>query len=72
MIKIKKFLKRTEEKTVKSNYEKQVYIGRDYFLKYDQNMLIEKYGLEYDKDYLYLKYIGTKYRITSGRRDNRI
>lgn len=64
MIKIKKFLKRTEEKTVKSNYEKQVYIGRDYFLKYDQNMLIEKYGLEYDKDYLYLKYIGTKYRIT--------
>ncbi|RGD66237.1 DUF3786 domain-containing protein [Lachnospiraceae bacterium OF09-6] len=27
-------------------------------------MLIEKYGLEYDKDYLYLKYIGKKYRIT--------
>lgn len=46
-----------------SNYEKQVYIGREYFLKYDQNMLIKKYGLEHDKDYLYLKYIGMDYRI---------
>lgn len=52
------------ENIMQSNYEKQVYIGRDYFLKYDQNMLTKKYGLEYDKDYLYLKYIGTKYRIT--------
>lgn len=48
---------------MESNYEKQVYIGREYFLKYDQNMLIKKYGLEHDKDYLYLKYIGTEYRI---------
>ncbi|MEI3138605.1 MAG: hypothetical protein V8T31_02955 [Lachnospiraceae bacterium] len=71
MIKIKEILKRTEEKTVKSNYEKQVYIGRDYFLKYDQNMLIEKYGLEYDKDYLYLKYMGQNI-VLLGRRDNRI
>ena len=38
-------------------------MGREYFLKYDQNMLIKKYGLEYDKEYLYLKYIGTEYRI---------
>ena len=48
---------------MESNYEKQVYMGREYFLKYDQNMLIKKYGLEYDKEYLYLKYIGTEYRI---------
>ena len=48
---------------MESNYEKQVYIGRLYFLKYDQDMLIKKYGLEHDKDYLYLKYIGTEYRI---------
>ena len=48
---------------MESNYEKQVYTGREYFLKYDQNMLTEKYGLEYDKEYLYLNYIGTKYRI---------
>ena len=48
---------------MESNYEKQVYIGREYFLKYDQDMLIKKYGLEHDKEYLYLKYIGTEYRI---------
>lgn len=48
---------------MESNYEKQVYIGREYFLKYDQNMLIKKYGLAHDKNYLYLKYIGTEYRI---------
>lgn len=48
---------------MESNYEKQVYTGREYFLKYDQNILIKKYRLEYDKEYLYLKYIGTKYRI---------
>ena len=48
---------------MESNYVKQVYIGREYFLKYDQNMLIKKYGLEYDKEYLYLTYIATKYRI---------
>lgn len=48
---------------MESNYEKQIYIGREYFLKYDQNMLIKKYGLEQDEEYLYLRYIGTKYRI---------
>ena len=41
------------------NYEKQVYIGRELFLKYDQDKLIKKYGLKHDEEYLYLKYIGT-------------
>ena len=45
------------------NYEKQVYIGRELFLKYDQDKLIEKYGLKHDEEYLYLKYIETEYRI---------
>lgn len=45
------------------NYEKQVYTGRELFLKYDQDKLIKKYGLKHDEEYLYLKYIGTEYRI---------
>ena len=45
------------------NYEKQVYTGRELFLKYDQDKLIEKYGLKHDEEYLYLKYIETEYRI---------
>ena len=45
------------------NYEKQVYTGRELFLKYNQDKLIEKYGLKHDEEYLYLKYIGTEYRI---------
>ena len=51
------------EKNITNNYEKQVYIGREWFLKYDQDKLIKKYGLKNDEDYLYLKYIGTEYRI---------
>ena len=45
------------------NYEKQIYIGRKLFLKYDQDMLIKKYSLKNDPKYLYLDYIGTEYRI---------
>ena len=50
-------------KYIMDNYEKQVYIGRELFLKYDQDKLIKKYGLKHDEEYLYLKYIGTEYRI---------
>ena len=52
------------------NYEKQVYIGRELFLQHDQDKLIEKYGLKHNEEYLYLKYIGTEYRIS--RRDGAI
>lgn len=51
------------EKNLTDNYEKQIYIGRELFLKYDQDMLIEKYKLKSDQEYLYLNYIGTEYRI---------
>ena len=50
------------EKNLTDNYEKQIYIGRDLFLKYDQDMLIKKYKLKNDHAYLYLNYIGTEYR----------
>ena len=52
------------EKNLTDNYEKQIYIGRDLFLKYDQDMLIKKYKLKNDHAYLYLNYIGTEYRIS--------
>ena len=51
------------KKNLTDNYEKQIYIGRDLFLKYDQDMLIKKYKLKNDQEYLYLNYIGTEYRI---------
>ena len=51
------------ERAGKDNYEKQVYLGREWFLKYDQDALIRKYKLKNDKEYLYLKYLGTEYRI---------
>lgn len=50
-------------KQVMSNYEKQVDIGKSYFLKYDQQLLAEKFHLETDEQYLYLTYIGTRCRI---------
>ena len=62
------------EKNITNNYEKQVYIGREWFLKYDQDKLIKKYGLKNDEDYLYLKYIGTEYRMelsNIGRKNGR-
>ena len=50
-------------KQMMSNYEKQVDIGKSYFLKYDQQLLAEKFHLETDEQYLYLTYIGTRCRI---------
>ena len=58
------------EKMLMDNYEKQVYIGRELFLQHDQDKLIEKYSLKHNEEYLYLKYIGTEYRIS--RRDGAI
>ncbi len=46
-----------------SNYDKQVDIGKSYFLKYDQEKLAVKFHLEMDEQYLYLTYIGTPCRI---------
>lgn len=46
-----------------SNYDKQVDIGRTYFLQYDQDALAEKYHLPSDTTYLYVAYLAQHYRI---------
>lgn len=48
---------------MQSNYEKQVCMAQELFLSYEQREMIEKYGLEYDEDYLYLMFIVDLYRI---------
>lgn len=40
------------------------------FIKYDQLEMIRKFSLQYDKDYLYLRFIGRVYRIN--RRTGRV
>ena len=55
--------RREEDEWMVSNYDKQVDIGREYFLKYDQEFLVEKFHLEMDEQYIYLTYIGTPCRI---------
>ena len=50
-------------KQMASNYDKQVDIGKSYFLKYDQEKLAVKFHLEMDERYLYLTYIGTPFEI---------
>ena len=39
------------------------------FVKYDQMEMIRKFSLRYDKDFLYLRFVGRDYRIsrTCGR-----
>ena len=46
-----------------SNYEKQVDIGRQYFLKYNPEELAAKFHLVIDDEYLYIRYLDTDYRI---------
>ena len=53
-----------------SNYDLQVDIGKRIFLEYDQELLIRKFRLEADKQYLYLTYLNTPCRI--GRSDGGI
>ena len=53
-----------------SNYDKQVEFSRSLFLKYDQREMIERYDLEHDGTYLYLTFVGDRYRI--GRADGRV
>ena len=47
-----------------SNYDLQVDIAKEIFLQYDQAQIIEKYSLEADGDYIYLRYLGTPFRIS--------
>lgn len=45
------------------NYEQQVDIAKKLFLQYDRNLLIAKFGLQDDGQYIYLSYLNTPYRI---------
>ena len=47
-----------------SNYDLQVDIGKRIFLEYDQEVLIRKFRLEADEQYLYLTYLNTPCRIS--------
>ncbi len=46
-----------------NNYDRQVDIAREIFLQYAQEPLIEKFSLEADEEFLYLKYLNTDCRI---------
>lgn len=47
-----------------SNYEQMRDRMRGEFLKYDQEKMIQKYALEYDREYLYLEFVGRSYRVS--------
>ena len=47
-----------------SNYDLQVDIAKRIFLEYDQELLIRKFRLEADPQYLYLTYLNTPCRIS--------
>ena len=53
-----------------SNYDLQVDIAREIFLKYDQALLIQKFRLEADEQWIYIIYLNTPCRIS--RKDGRI
>ncbi len=53
-----------EKKINPSNYDRQVDIGRRIFMEYDQNVLIQKFTLEADEQWIYLTYINTPCRIS--------
>lgn len=53
-----------------SNYDLQVDIARDIFLKYDQEQLIRKFSLASDAQWIYLTYLNIPFRIN--RKDGQI
>lgn len=57
-------------KNTTDNYDKQVDIGRGIFLEYDQALLIRKFALKADENWIFLTYLNTPCRIS--RRDGRI
>lgn len=50
-------------KQITSNYDLQVDIGRRIFLNYDQDLLIRKFALQADDQWIYLTYLNTPCRI---------
>ena len=59
-----------EKKNIPSNYDLQVDIGRKIFLEFDQQLLIRKFELPADQNWIYLTYLNTPCRIH--RADGRI
>lgn len=53
-----------------SNYEIMKRKMQKEFLKYDQEKMIRKFRLKYDSDYLFINFLGRKYRIH--RKDGKI
>ena len=46
------------------NYEKQVFLARDIFLKYDRKAITDKYQLESDEEYIYIQLLDRMYRVS--------
>lgn len=46
-----------------SNYEKMKNDMAAVFLQYDQEKMILKFALEHDKNYIYIQFVGRRYRI---------
>lgn len=51
-------------RTLKSNYELQVDIGKKIFLEYNQEALIKKFQLQADDLWMYISYLNTPCRIS--------
>lgn len=48
----------------RDNYAIAAQQAQELFLKYDQQRIIEKFGLRHDREYLYLGFAGREYRIS--------
>ena len=46
-----------------SNYETMKDRMSSHFLEYDQEKMIRKFALDHDEKYLYIFFVGRKYRI---------
>lgn len=59
-----------EVKKKRSNYDLQVDMARKIFMEYDQELLIRKFQLQADEQWIFLQYLNTPCRIS--RRDGRV
>lgn len=50
-------------KSTVSNYEKMKDSMADKFLRYNQEEIIQKFSLEHDEKYIYIQFVGRRYRI---------
>ena len=52
-----------KKETIQSNYDLQVDIAKEIFLKFDQTQIINKFCLDADERYIYIKYFNIPFRI---------